>query len=126
MADHGLFVAWMERSAIRGNLPTTPESRIALRSIRATKLRQFRDAPRETLQALIPGLAKITGAYDVAGFAKIRQADLHVTTGWRTRGVVLIGDAFATSCPAAGTGTGKVFTDVERLCNVQMSRATYR
>jgi hypothetical protein len=33
-------------------------------------------------------------------------------------GVVLVGDAFATSCPAAGTGTGKVFTDVERLCNV--------
>ena len=24
----------------------------------------------------------------------------------------------ATSCPAAGTGTSKVFTDVERLCNV--------
>ena len=23
-----------------------------------------------------------------------------------------------TSCPAAGTGTSKVFTDVERLCNV--------
>jgi 2-polyprenyl-6-methoxyphenol hydroxylase-like FAD-dependent oxidoreductase len=30
---------------------------------------------------------------------------------------VLVGDAFATSCPAAGTGTNKVFTDVERLCN---------
>jgi 2-polyprenyl-6-methoxyphenol hydroxylase-like FAD-dependent oxidoreductase len=31
---------------------------------------------------------------------------------------VLVGDAFSTSCPAAGTGTTKVFTDVERLCNV--------
>ena len=37
-------------------------------------------------------------------------------------GVVLIGDAFSTSCPAAGTGTGKVFTDVERLCNVYIPR----
>ena len=33
-------------------------------------------------------------------------------------GIVLVGDAFSTSCPAAGTGTTKVFTDVERLCNV--------
>jgi 2-polyprenyl-6-methoxyphenol hydroxylase-like FAD-dependent oxidoreductase len=31
---------------------------------------------------------------------------------------VLVGDAFSTSCPAAGTGTTKVFTDVGRLCNV--------
>ena len=35
-------------------------------------------------------------------------------------GVVLVGDAFGTSCPAAGTGTSKVFTDVERLCNVHV------
>ena len=33
-------------------------------------------------------------------------------------GLVLVGDAFATSCPVAGTGCDKVFTDVERLCNV--------
>ena len=45
-----------------------------------------------------------------------------MTTGWRKAGVVLIGDAFSTSCPAAGTGTGKVFTDVERLCNVYIPR----
>jgi 2-polyprenyl-6-methoxyphenol hydroxylase-like FAD-dependent oxidoreductase len=83
-------------------------------------LRQFREAPRETLAVLMPGLAKIAGAYDVAGFVKIRPADLYVTTGVNRPGVVLIGDAFATSCPAAGTGTGKVFTDVERLCNVHI------
>ena len=35
---------------------------------------------------------------------------------------MLVGDAFATSCPTAGTGTGKVFTDVERLCNVHIPR----
>lgn len=35
---------------------------------------------------------------------------------------MLVGDAFATSCPAAGTGTGKVFTDVERLANVHVPR----
>ena len=53
---------------------------------------------------------------------KIRPADLYVTHGLSQPGVVLVGDAFATSCPAAGTGTGKVFTDVERLCNVHIPR----
>jgi len=45
-----------------------------------------------------------------------------VTTGVNQPGVVLVGDAFSTSCPAAGTGTGKVFTDVKRLCNVYVPR----
>jgi 2-polyprenyl-6-methoxyphenol hydroxylase-like FAD-dependent oxidoreductase len=85
-------------------------------------LKQFRDQPRETLQALMPGLAKISGAYDVTGKVQIRPADLYVTEGVEKPGVVLIGDAFSTSCPAAGTGTGKVFTDVERLCNVYIPR----
>jgi 2-polyprenyl-6-methoxyphenol hydroxylase-like FAD-dependent oxidoreductase len=85
-------------------------------------LREFRASPRATLEALMPGLAKIAGTYDVAGALKIRPADLYVTEDVRKPGVVLIGDAFATSCPAAGTGTGKVFTDVERLCNVYIPR----
>ncbi|MEJ0078937.1 MAG: NAD(P)/FAD-dependent oxidoreductase [Alphaproteobacteria bacterium] len=85
-------------------------------------LKQFRDHPRETLQSLLPGLAKITGAYDVPGRVHIRPADLYVTEGVEKPGVVLIGDAFSTSCPTAGTGTGKVFTDVERLCNVHIPR----
>jgi 2-polyprenyl-6-methoxyphenol hydroxylase-like FAD-dependent oxidoreductase len=36
--------------------------------------------------------------------------------------VVLVGDAFSTSCPAAGTGARKVLVDVERLCNVHIPR----
>ncbi len=35
---------------------------------------------------------------------------------------MLVGDAFSTSCPAAGTGTSKVYTDVERLCHVHIPR----
>ena len=89
-------------------------------------LRAFRQHPRDTLMALMPGLEKITGAFDVPGQVpgqvQIRPADLYVTTGVEQAGVVLVGDAFATSCPAAGTGTGKVFTDVERLCNVHIPR----
>jgi 2-polyprenyl-6-methoxyphenol hydroxylase-like FAD-dependent oxidoreductase len=83
-------------------------------------LRQFRQAPEATMAALMPGLRRITGEFALAGPIRIRPADLYVTAGHRQAGVVLVGDAFATSCPAAGTGTNKVFTDVERLCNVHI------
>ena len=83
-------------------------------------LRQFRQAPEYTMRAMMPGLRRMAGDFEVAGKIKIRPADLDVTQGHRQAGVVLIGDAFATSCPAAGTGTDKVFTDVERLCNVHI------
>jgi 2-polyprenyl-6-methoxyphenol hydroxylase-like FAD-dependent oxidoreductase len=85
-------------------------------------LRAFRDAPEQSLLALMPGLRQFTGGFAVPGAVKIRPADLYVTGQHLRPGVVLVGDAFATSCPAAGTGTGKVFTDVERLCNVHIPR----
>lgn len=85
-------------------------------------LRDFRAAPREALVALMPGLTRITGDFAIPRAVKIRPADLYVTTGLQQPGAVLVGDAFSTSCPAAGTGTGKVFTDVERLCNVYIPR----
>ncbi len=85
-------------------------------------VRELRANPRETLHAVMPGLADIAGPYEVTGTLKIRPADLYVTEGVNKAGVVLVGDAFATSCPAAGTGTGKVFTDVERLCNIYIPK----
>jgi 2-polyprenyl-6-methoxyphenol hydroxylase-like FAD-dependent oxidoreductase len=83
-------------------------------------LRQMRRAPEEALNAALPRLRKLTGKFEVTGEIKIRPADLYVSTGYRQPGVVLVGDAFATTCPATGTGTDKVFTDVERLCNVHI------
>ncbi|MET0220055.1 MAG: FAD-dependent monooxygenase, partial [Tardiphaga sp.] len=83
-------------------------------------LRQIRQAPEATLHALMPNLRRMVGEFDVVGPLKIRPADLYVTEGHRQAGVVVIGDAFATSCPAAGTGTDKVFTDVGRLCRAHI------
>ena len=83
-------------------------------------LREFRRAPAETLNAALPRLKRITGAFDIIGEVKIRPVDLYVNDSSHQPGVVLAGDAFATSCPAAGTGCDKVFTDVERLCNVHI------
>ena len=83
-------------------------------------LRQMRRAPVETLNASLPRLRRITGDFEIPGDIKIRPADLHVSTGYRQSGIVLVGDAFKTTCPVTGTGTDKVFTDVERLCNVHI------
>lgn len=80
-------------------------------------LRQMRQAPEQAMHAIMPNLHALTGDFKVEGTVKIRPADLYVTKGHRQAGIVLVGDAFSTSCPAAGTGTGKVFMDVERLCN---------
>jgi 2-polyprenyl-6-methoxyphenol hydroxylase-like FAD-dependent oxidoreductase len=83
-------------------------------------LRAMRRSPVETLNAALPRLRRITGDFDVAGDIKIRPADLYVSTGYRQPGIVLVGDAFATTCPVTGTGTDKVFTDVAQLCNVHI------
>jgi 2-polyprenyl-6-methoxyphenol hydroxylase-like FAD-dependent oxidoreductase len=83
-------------------------------------LSEFRKAPKQTMLAMIPRLEKLTGPFDVDGLVKIRPVDLYVNDSYRQAGVVLVGDAFATSCPAAGTGAGKALMDVERLCNIHI------
>ena len=83
-------------------------------------LREMRRAPVDTLNAALPRLRRITGDFEIAGAVKIRPADLYVSTGYRQAGVVLVGDAFETTCPVTGTGSDKVFTDVERLCNLHI------
>jgi 2-polyprenyl-6-methoxyphenol hydroxylase-like FAD-dependent oxidoreductase len=125
-----------ERPA-RPSLVTAPDPRVAVaplggavmranlfgyRHLHDPWLKQLRDAPRETLYAIWPGLRPLMGDFTVPEFVKIRPVDLYVTEGCRQPGVVLVGDAFATSCPAAGTGARKVLVDVERLCNVHIPR----
>lgn len=103
--------------------PTGPRMRANLfvyRGFDDPWLRELRRAPAETLNAALPRLKRITGAFDIAGEIKIRPVDLYVNDASSQPGLVLVGDAFSTSCPVAGTGCDKVFTDVERLCNVHI------
>jgi 2-polyprenyl-6-methoxyphenol hydroxylase-like FAD-dependent oxidoreductase len=102
-------------AAMRANL-------FVYRSLRDPWLHAFRDAPEAALRAALPGFDALMGAFAVRGPVKIRPVDLSAAAGYRQAGVVLVGDAFATSCPAAGTGLNKVFTDVERLCAVHVPR----
>jgi 2-polyprenyl-6-methoxyphenol hydroxylase-like FAD-dependent oxidoreductase len=102
-------------AAMRANLFT-------YRDLHDPWLRAMRTKPVETLHALMPGLRKLTGDFVVDDAVKIRPVDLVVTHGHRQAGIVLVGDAFSTSCPAAGTGARKALNDVERLCNVHIPR----
>jgi 2-polyprenyl-6-methoxyphenol hydroxylase-like FAD-dependent oxidoreductase len=81
-------------------------------------LSAFRRAPEQTLHVLMPELEEMMGAYLIEQPVQIRPVDLYVTAGHKQPGLVLVGDAFATACPASGNGARKVITDVERLCNV--------
>jgi 2-polyprenyl-6-methoxyphenol hydroxylase-like FAD-dependent oxidoreductase len=69
-----------------------------------------------------PNLRKIAGDFQIYGPVQIRPVDLYETKGFRQDGVVLVGDAFATSCPSVGTGVLKALVDVERLCNVHIPK----
>ncbi|MGB3274489.1 MAG: NAD(P)/FAD-dependent oxidoreductase [Xanthobacteraceae bacterium] len=85
-------------------------------------LRQLRQRPVPALEAVMPSLRRMIGDFAVSGPVRIRPTDLYITSGHRQAGVVLVGDAFASPCPASGTGCGKVLTDIERLCNVHIPR----
>lgn len=80
-------------------------------------LKRMRETPVEALDEAMPELRRVAGDYVVDGPVHVRSIDLYQSRNHVQPGVVLVGDAFSTSCPAAGTGTLKVFTDVERLCN---------
>jgi 2-polyprenyl-6-methoxyphenol hydroxylase-like FAD-dependent oxidoreductase len=81
------------------------------------RLRQFRHHPKEALFDLIPTLARFTGPFVIEGQVSIRPVDLVRVGAPQRPGIVLVGDAYSTSCPAAGTGANKVLTDVQRLCS---------
>jgi 2-polyprenyl-6-methoxyphenol hydroxylase-like FAD-dependent oxidoreductase len=81
-------------------------------------VREFREAPKETLLATLPGLPGVLGDFEIVGRVQNWLMDIAVAENCRQDGVVVIGDAYQTSCPAAGTGVSRVLTDVERLCTV--------
>lgn len=83
---------------------------------------KMRDAPRETLLATMPQLKKFLGDFEIVEKPKFRAIDLRFAKNFRRSGIVLIGDAFQTSCPSAGTGLSRALTDVDRLCNIYVPR----
>jgi 2-polyprenyl-6-methoxyphenol hydroxylase-like FAD-dependent oxidoreductase len=84
--------------------------------------RELRRAPKETLLAAMPGLATYLGDFQVIDPVQNWVMDLYVAENVARDGVVLAGDAFQTSCPAAGTGVSRLLSDLDRLCHVHVPR----
>ncbi|MCK1383194.1 NAD(P)/FAD-dependent oxidoreductase [Bradyrhizobium sp. 21] len=79
-------------------------------------MRELRREPEATVLRLLPGLQPYLGDFRVTDRVQNWVMDLSVVEGHLQPGVVLIGDAFQTNCPAAGTGVARLLVDVERLC----------
>ncbi|RWL98517.1 MAG: FAD-dependent monooxygenase [Mesorhizobium sp.] len=83
-------------------------------------VRAFRENPQKMLQDLMPEIAQRCGNFAVASEVEVRQVSLTTTQGHRRDGVVFIGDAFATTCPAQGDGINRVLTDVDCLSSTHI------
>lgn len=85
-------------------------------------VRDLRREPKATLLRTMPGLSRYLGDFDVVDSVQNWIMDLSTVESYQRDGVVLIGDAFRTSCPAAGVGVSRLLVDVERLCKVHLPR----
>jgi 2-polyprenyl-6-methoxyphenol hydroxylase-like FAD-dependent oxidoreductase len=83
-------------------------------------VKEVRANPLETLSAALPHLDRHLGDVELVDKVQSWIMDIAVARNVRRPGVVLIGDAYQTSCPAAGTGVSRLLTDVERLCQVHV------
>jgi 2-polyprenyl-6-methoxyphenol hydroxylase-like FAD-dependent oxidoreductase len=76
---------------------------------------RFRSAPLGELVRAMPRLAeRLQGARPV-GAVELRVSDLYAVERPARDGVVLIGDARRTSCPASGTGVTRILHDAKLL-----------
>lgn len=87
------------------------------RNVRDPWSQAFRQAPHATLLTTLPRLERVLGSFRVAGPVQTRVIDLHSVDNPVRDGIVLVGDAFQTSCPATGTGISRLLTDIDCLCN---------
>lgn len=85
-------------------------------------IRKFRQDPIVELCKALPGLAGFVDTLEPTDRVQSWVTNLSVAENVDQDGVVLIGDAFQTSCPAAGTGVTRLLTDIDRLCNVLIPR----
>ena len=68
--------------------------------------------PDEALREAFPRLASLLERCAVAGKVEAQWIDLYRAAGPARAGLLLLGDAYQSVCPATGTGLSKVWTDV--------------
>lgn len=96
------------RDTMRANLFT-------FRSASDPWVREFIQEPDRILKRDLPKLSRLIGEYRVTSDVESGKVDLYKVNEPNLAGVVMIGDAFQSACPAMGMGLDKVFTDVDVL-----------
>ncbi len=82
--------------------------------------RGFRDDPLGSLTRTFPKLAPLLAGAQAAGPAEFGVTDLYEAQGHVRAGVLMVGDAFSSSCPATGMGITRILTDVRQLSGVHV------
>lgn len=83
-------------------------------------IRELRRNPSTRLWDAMPGLAAYLEPGDPIDTLQNWVMNLTTAENVHQDGIVLIGDAYQTSCPATGMGVTRLLTDVDRLCNVHI------
>lgn len=78
-------------------------------------VRDFRRDPQGSVYGVLPGLRRFLPAFEVTSPIQLRTVDLYTVEDQVKPGIVLIGDASQTPCPALGMGLTHALTDVARL-----------
>ncbi len=82
-------------------------------------VKEFKRDPKRALLDVMPSLERLLGPFEIAGKVQVRPNSIHRAENVRRQaGIVLIGDAFQSSCPAVGKGVGRILADLEVLRRV--------
>jgi 2-polyprenyl-6-methoxyphenol hydroxylase-like FAD-dependent oxidoreductase len=96
------------RETMRANL-------FVFRSASDPWVREFIQEPDRMLRRHLPKLSRLIGEYRVTSEVDSGRVNLYKVNEHCQPGVVMIGDAFQSACPATGMGLDKVLTDVDVL-----------
>jgi 2-polyprenyl-6-methoxyphenol hydroxylase-like FAD-dependent oxidoreductase len=96
------------RETMRANL-------FVFRSASDPWVREFIQEPEQMLRRYLPKLSRLIGEYRVTSEVDSGRVSLYRVNEHSQPGVVMIGDAFQSACPATGMGIDKVLTDVDVL-----------
>ncbi len=85
-------------------------------------LNEVQRDPIGKLREVMPNLTRHLGDFHLVTPVEVRPINLYEMQGQHSDGIVLIGDAFRSSCPATGAGVTRLLTDVQQLCLVHIPR----
>lgn len=77
--------------------------------------RSFKSRPKQAILEVMPRLEQVLGPFEVVGKVQARFNPIGRAENVRQAGIVLIGDAYQSSCPAVGSGVGRILSDVATL-----------